>query len=351
MRTISISIAATVLVISVVTAARAAPLDCTSKRLDAMELTKCFPGLFDPRRRQPADSVPSQKAPPSGGREGDPPETAPGWEHQDERLVYGWPFSDITYITITCRSGMADVDIRVRPPHGKAGDKTPIKFKNGASEVQHTATLTEVDGLSGDDVEFSIPTSDKLFDLLTRDGPVVARVPGASLTLPAQNGRVSTARAFRKSCASQQITEVKKASDACQSQDFSKFMEAFSDSADMQRRFTSLPLEYGQLDMESLGTGHEKYNLRMIATFEEIPSLDRRDGGTIFPSKSRRTKGRLLMRDVTGEPERPEFPEERRSPEDSVAILYLEGSGFHIYYRFARSQGCWFLHAIHDKST
>jgi hypothetical protein len=246
---------------------------------------------------------------------------------------------------------MADIDIRVRPSHGKAGDKTPIKFKNGSSEVQHTATLTEVDFMSGDDVEFSIPTSDKLFDLLTRDGPVVAQVPGASLTLPAQNGRVSTARAFRRSCASQQITEATKASDACPSQDFSKFMQAFSDSADMQRRFTSLPLEYGQVDMESLGTDHEKYNLRMIETFETIPTLDRRDGGTIFPRKSRRTKGRLLMRDVTGEPERPEFPKERRSPEDRVAILYIDSTGFQIYYRFAKSEGCWFLRAIHDKST
>src|SRR5262245_39471687 len=202
MRTISTSIAATVLVISVVTAARAAPLDCTSKRLDAMELAKCFPGLLDSRPRQPVDTVPSQKAAPSGGREGDPPEAAPGWDHQNGRLIYGWPFSDIIYIVITCRGRTADVDITVRPPHGKPGDQTPIKFKNRTSEVPHVATLTELDGLSGNDVKFSIPTSDKLFDLLMRDGPVVAQVPGASLTLPAQNGRVSTARAFRKSCVS-----------------------------------------------------------------------------------------------------------------------------------------------------
>jgi hypothetical protein len=203
MRTISTSIA-TALVVSVVTAARAAPLDCTSTRLSAMELTKCFPGLLDSRPRQPLDSVPSQKAAPSDGREGAdaPPEAAPGWEHQNGRLIYGWPGSDVVSIVITCRGGMADVDIMVRPPYGKAGDKTPIKFKNGATEVQHTATLTEVDGMSGDDVEFSIPTSDKLFDLLMRDGPVVAQVPGASLTLPAQDGRARAVTAFRKSCVS-----------------------------------------------------------------------------------------------------------------------------------------------------
>lgn len=56
--------------------------------------------------------------------------------------------------------------------------------------------------VSGDDVEFSIPTSDELFDLLMRDGPVVAQVPGASLTLPAQDGRARSVTAFVKSCVS-----------------------------------------------------------------------------------------------------------------------------------------------------
>ena len=93
---------------------------------------------------------------------------------------------------------MADIDIMVRPPHRKAGDKTSIKFKNGANKVQHTATLTGLDGLSGDDVVLSTPISDKLFDLLTQDGPVVAQVPGASLTLPAQNGRARAVTVFRK---------------------------------------------------------------------------------------------------------------------------------------------------------
>lgn len=54
MRTTRTSIAATVLVISVVTAARAAPRDCTSIHLSAMELTGCFPGLVDTR---PVDTV------------------------------------------------------------------------------------------------------------------------------------------------------------------------------------------------------------------------------------------------------------------------------------------------------
>src|SRR5262249_31512014 len=55
----------------------------------------------------------------------------------------------------------------------------------------------------------------------------------------------------------QQMTQTTKASVACPSQDFSKFMQSFSDSAEVQRRFTSLPLEYGQLDTSALGTPQE----------------------------------------------------------------------------------------------
>ncbi|HSV24769.1 MAG TPA: hypothetical protein VLJ17_17275, partial [Xanthobacteraceae bacterium] len=74
--------------------------------------------------------------------------------------------------------------------------------RNGTRLVQHTATLTELDGLSGDDVEFSIPTSDKLFDLLMRDGPVFAEVPGAKVIFPAQNGRARETNKFLTSCVS-----------------------------------------------------------------------------------------------------------------------------------------------------
>jgi len=127
-------------------------------------------------------------------------------------------------------------------------------------------------------------------------------------------------------------------------------MQAFSDSADVQRRFTSLPLEYGRLDTGALGTPQE-YTPRTIETFERIPTLDRQSGGTIFPSKSKRTRGHLLMKEVTGKPEGPEYPNERRSTDDRIIMLSIADTGFHIYYRFTKSEGCWFLHAIHDKST
>src|SRR5262245_61830877 len=58
MRMISTSIVASLLC---AVTARAAPLDCTSKVLSATELTKCFPGRFDPPPRQPLDSAPSPR--------------------------------------------------------------------------------------------------------------------------------------------------------------------------------------------------------------------------------------------------------------------------------------------------
>jgi hypothetical protein len=54
---------------------------------------------------------------------------------------------------------------------------------------------------------------------------------------------------------------------------------------------------------------------------------------------------------VTGKPDGPEYPNERRSPGDRIIMLSIADTGFHIYYRFAKSEGCWFLRAIHDKST
>ena len=131
-------------------------------------------------------------------------EDAPGWsfDKEKETLFYGWPNSDIQSVLISCRSGKVNVDITIRPPNGKPGDKTTITFRNGTRLVQHTATLTELDALSGDDVEFLIPTSDKLFDLLMRDGPVLAEVPGQKRILPAQNGRARETKKFLASCVS-----------------------------------------------------------------------------------------------------------------------------------------------------
>jgi hypothetical protein len=134
--------------------------------------------------------------------------------------------------------------------------------------------------------------------------------------------------------AQQIAAEATKASVACPSQDFGKFLRAFSESADVQRQFTSLPLERGLRHVDALDTPKE-YTGWMIGTFEEIPTLDRQDGQRIFPSKNRRTRGHLLIKEETGKPEVPQYPGERRSPDDRVVRLYIEDTGFYVYYRFA----------------
>ncbi|HEY7300333.1 MAG TPA: hypothetical protein VH684_20765 [Xanthobacteraceae bacterium] len=136
----------------------------------------------------------------------------------------------------------------------------------------------------------------------------------------------------------QQIAETTKASVACPSQDFSKFLQTFSDSADVQRQFTSLPLEYVRLE-----AGYGDLPPKMFATFEEIPGFDRQNGGTILRPKTTRAKEHIFFNDVTGE-----HPNERKSPNDRVAMLGINNTGYVIYYRFAKSEGCWFLRGIHD---
>jgi hypothetical protein len=54
---------------------------------------------------------------------------------------------------------------------------------------------------------------------------------------------------------------------ACPSPDFSKFLHAFSNRADVQRQFTKLPLEYGQVATAAIGTEGE-YTRRTIQEFE-----------------------------------------------------------------------------------
>jgi hypothetical protein len=136
---------------------------------------------------------------------------------------------------------------------------------------------------------------------------------------------------------------------ACPSPDFSKFLHAFSSRADVQRQFTRLPLEYGQVNLDAIGTEGE-YRLRTIEKFEKIPSFDIRSGGTIIPNERRRMKEheRLVLETML---EDPEFPSERKTRDDKVARLFIDDTGFHIYYRFQWTDGCWFLRAIHDKST
>jgi hypothetical protein len=147
-------------------------------------------------------------------------------------------------------------------------------------------------------------------------------------------------------------TSVAEEHNACPSPEFSKFLRAFSNSADVQRQFTKFPLDYGQLFDPGAPDTKQEYKRQTIKSFEKIPTFDRQNGGIIIPSERQRAKApeRLIVL-AKGERERPEYPGERKSPDDMVAMLHIEDTGFDIYYRFQRVDGCWFLRAIHAKST
>ena len=149
-----------------------------------------------------------------------------------------------------------------------------------------------------------------------------------------------------------------KASAKCPSQDFGRFMDSFADSPNVQRRFTRLPLEYGQVIGQVVApvesgdpeTARE-FALQTIETFDKIPLYDRREGGRIFPSRSKRNREDLVILQERGMRENPEFPDERDSPDDDVVLMFTGSAGYGVYFRFSRSTSCWFLEAIHDKSA
>jgi hypothetical protein len=72
---------------------------------------------------------------------------------------------------------------------------------------------------------------------------------------------------------------------SCPSEDFDKFLPAFAEREDLQRRFTHLPLKYGGYD--------DDFNLfkRDIGAFEKIPTRDQEGSGLIFPNKAARVEG------------------------------------------------------------
>jgi hypothetical protein len=73
----------------------------------------------------------------------------------------------------------------------------------------------------------------------------------------------------------------------CPSEDFTEFLRAFAESADVQRRFTHLPLIYGKLDLDE---DPPEFTKRKIKSFDEIPTRDPAEG-IIFPNKNARLEG------------------------------------------------------------
>lgn len=152
-----------------------------------------------------------------------------------------------------------------------------------------------------------------------------------------------------------QLSNTAKESSGCPSTEFTAFFRAFSARADLHRKYTHLPLEYGVVDMD--GTAEEPgavYRTKMIGKFEELPQY-RPKSGAIFPSASELKAGRLRVAITTSKGPR---PAKDHDPEDVVtdsdnatATLFLPETGFRVHYRFRRAAGCWFLFGISDRST
>jgi hypothetical protein len=133
-------------------------------------------------------------------------------------------------------------------------------------------------------------------------------------------------------------------SETCPAQNFSSFVDAFAESAAIQRRYTRIPLEYGHLNTDLIGTLKEDkaFSTRTINSFEAVPSFDRKDGGRIFRSKKKRLERGLEIR--IG-------PSDERETNSTIATIFLPDSGFHVEYRFVKTTNCWILVGIDDRST
>jgi hypothetical protein len=126
---------------------------------------------------------------------------------------------------------------------------------------------------------------------------------------------------------------------------------------ELQRRYTSLPLEFGLLDQELIGTDREEeaYKTRAIRKFEEIPSY-RPETGAILPTEAELKQDGLQFAITTraNSSPRKDADPERRIVDPNLATATLRiaaGAGFRIHYRFRLTSGCWFLFGISDRST
>jgi hypothetical protein len=129
----------------------------------------------------------------------------------------------------------------------------------------------------------------------------------------------------------------------CPSQDFPVFLDAFGESVEVQRGYTRMPLEYGQLNAGLIGTPREKEALktRTINSFDAIPISDGKDGGRILRSKAKRRERGLK---ISVEPDRED------SQNMKIVSVVLPHTGFHLEYQFANTEACWELVRIDDRT-
>ena len=100
----------------------------------------------------------------------------------------------------------------------------------------------------------------------------------------------------------------------------------------------------------------EGFKKSTIYSFEKIPNYDP-ESGTVYPTAMRIEKFGLKTEITTIKnskvaKDKNVFPEEIISDPAVVTVaVTLPDSGVLVFYRFRKMQGCWFLHAVSDRST
>jgi hypothetical protein len=123
---------------------------------------------------------------------------------------------------------------------------------------------------------------------------------------------------------------------ACPSQDFNEFLAAFSERADLQRRYTLPPLQYGEYETVA-GTPTKWRKIRKI---EDIPEFNA-ETGLVLRNNVQRSEKHL------------DLNIERRSDDRlNDVIIFQEEHGYNgyamRYYFNFQKDGCWYLYAIKD---
>jgi hypothetical protein len=119
---------------------------------------------------------------------------------------------------------------------------------------------------------------------------------------------------------------------ACPSKDFDRFLPAFSERADIQTRYTHLPLQYG----EYADISGNRIRWRRIRRMREIPQFIP-ETGMVLRSESQRADKGLSLSIENGDRE-----------QLREAAMLFEGGG-DIRYHFTLMEDCWYLYAIKDE--
>ena len=119
---------------------------------------------------------------------------------------------------------------------------------------------------------------------------------------------------------------------ACPSTVFDEFLSAFAENADLQQRYTRLPLQYG----EYADLAGNRIEWRRIKKMKDIPQFVR-ETGLVFRSKSQRADKGLNLKIESGADER------RRE-----TLIFQADGGYKIRYYFYLAEDCWYLYAIKD---